>query len=258
MILNANSGATSGARSFSGDFRLFQSIARPNAARAAVTGLGLAFVLSFVAAWPANAQQPAPEPAPAAEPAAPPAPAAKKPPAVKKAPVAKKAPAASQAPAAQAPDAAPAAQPQVSATPGPITPSQLAAARALVIASGMSRSFTVIIPQFVNQIGSSLTETRPELTEDLKAVFEQLRPEFEKQADEMTDIAGQIFAKHMSEADLTAAVAFFSSAAGKQYVAAQPAILSDLVTAMQGWQGKISTNMMTRVREEMKKKGHDV
>ena len=243
---------------------MFQPFARPKAARAAIAGPGLAIVLSLVAAWPAIAQQPAPaqEPAPAAEPAAPPV--AKKPPAAKKAPVAKKAPTAPPAapvaaPAAQqAPAAAPSAQPQASATPGPITPSQLAAARALVIASGMSRSFTVIIPQFVNQIGSSLTETRPELTEDLKAVFEQLRPEFEKQADEMTDIAGQIFANHMSEADLTAASAFFSSAAGKQYVAAQPAILSDLVTAMQGWQGKISTNMMTRVREEMKKKGHQI
>jgi hypothetical protein len=151
---------------------------------------------------------------------------------------------------------APAAQQQAPAAP--ITPTQLAAGRALVIASGMSRSFTVIIPQFVNQIGASLTETRPELTEDLKAVFEALRPEFDKQADEMTDIAAQIFAKHMSEADLTAAVAFFNSAPGKQYVAAQPPILTDIVTAMQGWQGKVSTNMMTRVREEMKKKGHEI
>ncbi len=154
------------------------------------------------------------------------------------------------------------AQQQAPASPaiaaGPITPSQLAAARALVIASGMSRSFTVIIPQFVNQIGSSLTETRPELTEDLKAVFAALAPEFDKKADEMTDIAAQIFAKHMSEADLKAAAAFFNSPSGKQYVAAQPPILTDIVTAMQGWQGKVSTNMMARVREEMKKKGHDI
>jgi hypothetical protein len=155
-----------------------------------------------------------------------------------------------------APPASPA--PASPAIPAPITPSQLAAARALVIASGMSRSFTVVIPQFVNQIGSSLTETRPELTEDLKAVFAALAPEFIKQADEMTDIAAQIFAKHMSEADLKAAVAFFTSPSGKQYVAAQPPILTDIVTAMQGWQGKVSTNMMTRVREEMKKKGHDI
>jgi uncharacterized protein len=27
---------------------------------------------------------------------------------------------------------------------------------------------------------------------------------------------------------------------------------------MQGWQGKISTDMMARVREEMKKRGHDI
>ncbi|MGO9675589.1 MAG: DUF2059 domain-containing protein [Methylocella sp.] len=155
---------------------------------------------------------------------------------------------------------APATQQQAPATAAaaPVTPSQLAAARALVIASGMSRSFTAVIPQFVNQIGGSLTETRPELTEDLKAVFAALAPEFNKQADEMTDIAAQIFAKHMSEPDLKAAVAFFNSPSGKQYVAAQPPILSDLVTAMQGWQGKVSTNMMTRVREEMKKKGHDI
>jgi hypothetical protein len=155
----------------------------------------------------------------------------------------------------QAPAAAPATPAPANA---PITPTQLAAGRALVIASGMARSFSVVIPQFVNQIGGSLTETRPELTEDLKAVFESLRPEFEKQADEMTDIAAQIFAKHMSEVDLNAAVAFFDSPPGKQYVAAQPLILTDIVTAMQGWQGKVSTNMMTRVREEMKKKGHDI
>jgi hypothetical protein len=160
-------------------------------------------------------------------------------------------------PAAASP--APANQPAAApATPAPITPAQLAAARDLVIASGLSRSFSVVIPQFIDQIGGSLTETRPELVEDLKAVFASLRPEFDKQADQMTDIAAQIFAKRLSEPDLKTANAFFGSPAGKQYVAAQPAILTDIVTAMQGWQGKLSTDMMTRVREEMKKKGHAI
>lgn len=132
------------------------------------------------------------------------------------------------------------------------------AARALVVASGMSRSFSVVIPQFMDQIGASLTQTRPELSRDLHAVMAQLQPEFEKQADEMVDIAAQIYVKQLSEADLKAAVAFFQSPAGKQYVATQPAYLSELVTALQGWQGKISTDMMTRIREEMKKKGHQL
>jgi hypothetical protein len=142
--------------------------------------------------------------------------------------------------------------------PGSAAPNSLAAARALVIACGMSRSFSVIIPQFMDQIGSSLTQTRPELIHDLNAVLAQLKPEFDRQADEMVNIAAQIYVKQMSEQDLKAAVAFFESPAGRKYVETQPAFLTEVVTAMQGWKGKISTDMMTRVRAEMKKKGHEL
>jgi len=138
------------------------------------------------------------------------------------------------------------------------SPSHLAAARALVISSGMSRSFSIIIPQFMDQIAQSLVQTRPEIAKDLEAVLTQMKPEFDHQADEMIDTAAQIYVKQMSEPDLKAADAFFESPAGKKYVETQPAFLSEVVTAMQVWQGKISTGMMTRVREEMKKKGHEI
>ncbi|WP_395666398.1 DUF2059 domain-containing protein [Methylocella sp.] len=153
---------------------------------------------------------------------------------------------------AQKPAPAPAAAANV------IKPSHLAAARALVLASGMARSFTVVPAQFVGQIADSIVQTRPELAGDLKEVLNNLQPEFERLPDEMVGVAAQIFAQRMSEADLSAAVAFFTSAAGKAYVASQPLVLGDIMTAMQGWQGKLSTQMMSRVREEMKKKGHDI
>ncbi len=155
----------------------------------------------------------------------------------------------------------PAPNPSQGAPPRPPaaeSPSHLAAARALVIACGMSRSFSVIVPQFMDQIGSSLTQTRPELKSDLGAVLNELKPEFVKKVDEMIDIAAQIYVKQMSEQDLKAAVAFFESPAGRQYVETQPAFLTEAVTAMQGWQGKVSTDLMARVRAEMKKKGHEI
>lgn len=136
--------------------------------------------------------------------------------------------------------------------------SHVAVARQLVVATGISRSFAIMIPQFMDQIGTNLTQTRPELRKDLNSVFTDLKPEFDRQADEMVDVAAQVYAKHIPETDLRAAVAFFTSPAGLAYVGAQPAILTEVVTAMQGWQGKISTDMMTRVRAEMKKKGHEL
>jgi hypothetical protein len=34
--------------------------------------------------------------------------------------------------------------------------------------------------------------------------------------------------------------------------------MSDMFVALQGWAQKISVEMMTRVREEMRKKGHEL
>lgn len=148
------------------------------------------------------------------------------------------------------------------ATSQPVTsqPSvaQLAAARELIIASGLSRSISIVIPQYMDQIGTNLTQTRPELIRDLNVVLTNLQPEFEKQADDMIDSAARIYAGLLSEQDLKAAVAFFDSDAGRKYVNAQPAFLGALSAPMRIWQQTISNNMMTRVRTEMRKKGHEL
>ena len=137
------------------------------------------------------------------------------------------------------------------------TPVHVAKARRLILATGISRSFQIIIPEFMDQIGTTVLQSRPELARDTDAVLEKLRPEFERQSDEMIDQSARIYATLLSEKDIDAILAFFDSGAGKKYVGAQPLFLNQLVSGMQAWQQKISINMMTRVREEMKKKGHD-
>jgi hypothetical protein len=138
------------------------------------------------------------------------------------------------------------------------TASQLAAARELIKASGISRSFAAVVPQFMEQINANLTQTRPELSQDLRTVMTQLRPEFEAQGSEMLEIGARIYTRLMTEDELKTAAAFFNSETGKKYVNSQPAFLNEVVIALQGWQQKISTDMMTRVRVEMKKKGHEL
>lgn len=134
---------------------------------------------------------------------------------------------------------------------------QLAAARDVVAASGMARSFTPMVPQLVEQIVPIMTRTRPELVKDLAAVVDQLRPEFIKDGDQMIDIAAHIYARQMSEQELKDAAAFFNSPVGKRYVAVQPQMLDELVVAMQSWTQSMSNTMMVRVRQEMIKKGHN-
>ena len=138
------------------------------------------------------------------------------------------------------------------------TPAHIAKARKLILATGISRSFQIIIPEFMEQIGNSLTQSRPDLVGDMNLVLQQLRPEFDRQSDEMIDQSARIYATLLSEKDIDTINAFFDSDAGKKYVGAQPLFLNQLVSGMQAWQQKISITMMSRVREEMKKKGHDL
>ncbi len=142
-------------------------------------------------------------------------------------------------------------------TPEPAA-SHLAAARELVVASGMSRSFAALVPQTMERLTITFTQTRPELAQDLSSVLAELRPEFDKRADQMIDTAAHIFARLMSETDIKAADTFFESAAGKKYVETQPAFFNEVVNAMQDWQQTLAQDLVTRVREDMKKKGHEM
>ncbi len=165
---------------------------------------------------------------------------------------------AQQAPAAPADTTAvtPAAPLPTLVPPQPdVPPAQLAAARDVVISSGMARSFEPMVPQLEEQIPLVVTRTRPEYGKDLTGVLAGLQPEFAKKTDEMIDIAAKIYARGMSEDELKTTAAFFNSPAGKKYVDAQPIMLDQLVVAMQAWTQETSSYMMKRVQAEMEKKG---
>ncbi|MDE2364191.1 MAG: DUF2059 domain-containing protein [Hyphomicrobiales bacterium] len=156
---------------------------------------------------------------------------------------------AAPAPATPAAPAAPAAEP---------TPAQIALGREVLTASGVAKSFDIAVPQMLDSIGTRVTQTRPDLIRDLNAVMEQIKPEFDKRVDTLIDQGARAYAKRFSEDELKQIASFFKSSTGAKYVASQPAILNDLFVAFQAWQQQISGDMMARVREEMKKKGHEL
>ncbi len=138
------------------------------------------------------------------------------------------------------------------------TAAHIAQARRLILATGISRSFDVMIAEFMDQIGNSVTQERPELVQDMHTVLDKLRPEFDKQSEEMVDQSARIYASLLSEKDIDTILTFYNTEAGKRYVAMQPLFLNQLLSGTQAWQQKIAINMMARVRAEMKKKGHNL
>jgi hypothetical protein len=138
------------------------------------------------------------------------------------------------------------------------TPEHLAAARELVAASGLASSFLEVIPNLMGQVNLTVTNTRPELIPDMKATLEALAPEFGKYPEDMLNVAARIYTAVMTEQECKDALAFFHSPIGKKFIDVQPTVIGNLNPLIQNWAQQVSAKMMDRVREEMKKKGHQI
>jgi hypothetical protein len=135
--------------------------------------------------------------------------------------------------------------------------SHLAAARDVAVSSGMTRSFDAMSAPLLLQL-QQMNVTRPEIKADLDQVVELLRPEVEQQKQLMIDSAARTFASRMTEAELKDVANFYKSPAGVKYVQMQPAVLDEVVRDLAVWTQRVSEFIMTRAREEMGKRGHQL
>jgi hypothetical protein len=137
------------------------------------------------------------------------------------------------------------------------TPAALESARAIIAASGMTRSFDVVVPQMFGELERNITATRPELRESLHATLVALLPEFTKTEQDVVNGAARVLAKYMNEQELKDTANFFASPSGKKYVEAQPVAFNEIIAVVQQWRQRLSTEILARAHEEMKKKGVD-
>jgi hypothetical protein len=135
--------------------------------------------------------------------------------------------------------------------------SHMALAREVAISSGMTRSFDAMVEPFLEQL-QQMNVTRPEIKQDLDQVVAQMRPELDKEKQKMVDNAARAFASRMTEAELKEISAFYKSPAGRKYVETQPGILDDVVRDLATWTQQTAQFVMTRAREEMGKRGHQL
>jgi hypothetical protein len=65
----------------------------------------------------------------------------------------------------------------------------------------------------------------------------------------LTDLAVPSYVKHLDDATLDAAIAFYETPAGQQWVAAQPAMMSEAMVAGQMWGTRTASEVMKELKE---------
>jgi uncharacterized protein len=150
------------------------------------------------------------------------------------------------------PPAAPAAAP---AAPAPPSPAAIAAADTILGDIGIKQTIAIVVPGMLTELETNVTRTRPEIKESLRQTLRAIQPEFDKTAVQTFNSAATILASQMSEKEIVDLAAFFESPLGKKYVAMEPVFLQQLSDVVAPWREQLSTDILVRAREEMKKKG---
>jgi hypothetical protein len=138
------------------------------------------------------------------------------------------------------------------------TPAQIQVARDVVEASGAARAFDPIIPGILQSAINAFVPQNPDLQKPIVESVQTIAPAFEKRRSEIIDIIARVYAAKFTEAELKELLTFYRSTTGKKFVAEQPAVLEESFRRTQEWSAKISEEIVTALRAEMKKRGHNI
>ena len=153
---------------------------------------------------------------------------------------------------------APAATPAAPASTAPApSPAALGYAATILNDIGMKPSLDRIVPGMLAEMQHEILATRPELKDPLGEAVQTVTPEFLKSEQVVLDAAAKALASLMTEQELKEVAAFYESPTGKKFVLAQIALANRVAAVATEWRKQLSTAMLARVHEELKKVGKD-
>lgn len=136
------------------------------------------------------------------------------------------------------------------------TPQAIASARELLALKRGDAVFSPIIVGVVETVKNMFLPTNPQLGKELTEVSLQLRKEYEGKQSELLDEVAKVYAERFTEPELKTLITFYKSPAGQKMVKEEPGIIDETLRRAQTWGDALSSQVMDRFREEMKKKGH--
>ena len=147
------------------------------------------------------------------------------------------------------------AAPQPAPAAPAAAPSHTEAAMTFLRTSGALKGFEDMIPQFLDQVRVQYVKQRPEIQDMVNEAALSVVPEFVKRRDDLTRDLAAVYTARFTEEELGQMTDFYRSAVGQKLSTIQAEVLQASVPVVQAWSRKLTSDMQSRVKEEVVKKG---
>lgn len=134
--------------------------------------------------------------------------------------------------------------------------SHLAAARETISAAKADQQFDTILPLLAEQAKALFQRSNPAAVQDIDAVVNDVALQLAQRRPELDRELERVWAARFSEEELKEISAFYTSPVGKKFGEAMSTVIQDSVRSAGIWRDAISTELVTKAREELNKRGH--
>jgi hypothetical protein len=132
----------------------------------------------------------------------------------------------------------------------------MATAKDLIATTGATNLFNPLIAGVIEQAKLLLLQQNPGLNKDLTEVAAKLRGDLAPRFSELSNELARLYATQFTEQELKEILAFYKTPTGKKLLSEQPKVVDESMKFAQEWANRLSDEVLAKMREELKKRGH--
>jgi len=132
----------------------------------------------------------------------------------------------------------------------------VATAHELINVTGATALFTPLIAGVIEQAKILYLQQDPALAKDLNEIAAKMRTDLSPRFSELTNEVATLYASHFTEDELKQILKFYQSPVGKKLLSQQTIVVDASMKFAQTWANKLSDEVVAKMRDELKKKGH--
>jgi hypothetical protein len=131
-------------------------------------------------------------------------------------------------------------------------------AREVIVARGAGGMTEPLVRGVIETVKNSFVPTNPNLTRELNDVATVLHKELDGKSTEVLEQMARAYATRFTEQELKDLLVFYKTPLGQKFIKEEPNAIDDGLKRAQQWADTFADTVMTRMRSEMQKKGHQL
>ena len=137
-----------------------------------------------------------------------------------------------------------------------MTATAMTTAKEIIKTTGATALFNPLIPGVIEQAKNLFLQQNPGLGKDLNEIAAKMRADLAPRFDELTNEIAKLYAMHFTEPELKELLAFYKTPVGMKLITEQSKVGEEGLKFAQEWANNLTDQVIVKMRDELKKRGH--